>query len=137
MMKLENSLFLSIVEMIQFKSMKFVTKILEESEEDLWKEKFKLIQSQENIIKKKTLFLDRQYFQLVSSSCQLKQMNILKNTWKITLRFSLKLRLIHFCKKLNQAQRIIQLFKIMLLILLKFQIKITMDLQIIKNFLAN
>ena len=62
MMKLENSLFLSIVEMIQFKSMKFVTKILEESEEDLWKEKFKLIQSQENIIKKKTLFLDRQYF---------------------------------------------------------------------------
>ena len=62
MMKLENSLFLSIVEMIQFKSMKFVTKILEELEEDLWKEKFKLIQSQENIIKKKTLFLDRQYF---------------------------------------------------------------------------
>jgi hypothetical protein len=61
-MKQENSLFLSIVEMIQFKSMKFAIKILEELEEDLWKEKFKLIQSQENIIKKRTLFLDKLYF---------------------------------------------------------------------------
>jgi hypothetical protein len=61
-MKQENSLFLSIVEMTQFKSMKFAIKILEELEEDLWKEKFKLIQSQENIIKKRTLFLDKLYF---------------------------------------------------------------------------
>jgi hypothetical protein len=68
-MKLENSLFLSIVEMTQFKSMKFAIKILEELEEGSWKEKFKPTQSQENIIKKKTLFLDRLYFWLVSSSC--------------------------------------------------------------------
>jgi hypothetical protein len=61
-MKQENSLFLSIVVMTQFKSMKFAIKILEELEEDLWKEKFKLIQSQENIIKKRTLFLDKLYF---------------------------------------------------------------------------
>jgi len=62
MMKQENSLFLSIVEMTQSKSMKFAIKILEELEEDSWKEKFKLIQSQENIIKKRTLFLDKLYF---------------------------------------------------------------------------
>ena len=61
MMKLENSLFLSIVEMTLFKSMKFAIKILEELEEGSWKEKFKLTQSQENIIKKKTLFLDKLY----------------------------------------------------------------------------
>jgi hypothetical protein len=61
-MKLENLLFLSIVEMTQFKFMKFAIKILEELEEGSWKEKFKLTQSQENIIKKKTLFLDRLYF---------------------------------------------------------------------------
>jgi hypothetical protein len=60
-MKLENSLFLSIVEMTLFKSMKFAIKILEELEEGSWKEKFKLTQSQENIIKKKTLFLDKLY----------------------------------------------------------------------------
>jgi len=62
MMKLENLLFLSIVEMTQFKFTKFAIKILEELEEGSWKEKFKLTQSQENIIKKKTLFLDRLYF---------------------------------------------------------------------------
>jgi len=62
MMKQENSLFLSIVEMTQSKSMKFAIKILEELEEDSWKEKFKLIQSQENITKKRTLFLDKLYF---------------------------------------------------------------------------
>jgi len=61
MMKQESSLFLSIVEMTQFKSMKFAIKILEELEEGSWKEKFKLTQSQENIIKKKTLFLDKPY----------------------------------------------------------------------------
>jgi hypothetical protein len=60
-MKQENSLFLSIVVMTQFKSMKFAIKILEELEEGSWKEKFKLTQSQENIIKKKTLFLDKPY----------------------------------------------------------------------------
>ena len=61
MMKQESSLFLSIVEMTQFKSMKFAIKILEELEEGSWKEKFKRTLSQENIIKKKTLFLDKPY----------------------------------------------------------------------------
>ena len=61
-MKLENSSFLSIVEMILFKYMKFVIKILVELEEDLWKEKFKQIQLQENTIKKKILCLDKHYF---------------------------------------------------------------------------
>ena len=61
MMKQESSLFLSIVEMTQFKSMKFAIKILEELEEGSWKEKFKQTLSQENIIKKKTLFLDKPY----------------------------------------------------------------------------
>lgn len=50
MMKLENSLFLFIVEMIPFKSMKFAIRTQEESEEDSWKEKFKQIQLQEIII---------------------------------------------------------------------------------------
>jgi hypothetical protein len=60
-MKQESSLFLSIVEMTQFKSMKFAIKILEELEEGSWKEKFKQTLSLENIIKKKTLFLDKPY----------------------------------------------------------------------------
>jgi hypothetical protein len=42
--------------------MKSVIKILEELEEDLWKEKFKQIQLQENTIKKKILCLDKHYF---------------------------------------------------------------------------
>ena len=62
MMKLENLLSLFTVETILFKSMKSVKKILEELEEDLWKEKFKQIQLQENTIKKKILCLDKHYF---------------------------------------------------------------------------
>jgi hypothetical protein len=62
MMKLENLLSLFTVETILFKSMKSVIKILEELEEDLWKEKFKQIQLQENTIKKKILCLDKHYF---------------------------------------------------------------------------
>ena len=62
MMKLENLLSLFTVETILFKSMKSVIKIPEELEEDLWKEKFKQIQLQENTIKKKILCLDKHYF---------------------------------------------------------------------------
>ena len=62
MMKLENLLSLFTVETILFKFMKSVIKILEELEEDLWKEKFKQIQLQENTIKKKILCLDKHYF---------------------------------------------------------------------------
>ena len=134
MMKLENSLFLFIVEMIPFKSMKFAIRTQEESEEDSWKEKFKQIQLQEIIIQKKILFQDKQYFQLGSSLCQLKQMSILKNTWRIMPMFFQKHQQILYCKRLNQARRNILLFKNMQLILLKYQIKIMMDLQTIKNF---
>ena len=55
MTKLENSLSLFIAETIQFKFTKSAIKTLEESEEDLWKEKYKRIQLQENITKKKIL----------------------------------------------------------------------------------
>lgn len=56
MMKQGNLLFPFIVGTILFKSMKFVIRTQVELEEDLWKEKFKQIQLQENIIKKKILF---------------------------------------------------------------------------------
>jgi len=56
MMKQENSLSLSTVEMIPFKFTRFAIKILEGSEVDSWRERSKLTLLQEDIILKKISF---------------------------------------------------------------------------------